>query len=295
MDIGWPAVIKTVGEEARGYGRTWGAGPVMCPWLEDGGLWAAVPGGSRWMWVYVRAKRGGVDAWCKCRKPGYCQHSIEVMAYAADNAGRLKAARAAEDDGVRQAAKDASPECKDLIPRDPGSGGVGRERLHLLRLGSSGLPPRGLDYGRMLDRMYMDASTKCYLEDMVDVDFGQATRVARKFASRGDAAEASRIYESVAETVAKNIGITDDSNAHYCTSLQVALNDLVKCMKKRGMPQDARNSRISWLAGRVARDDPDFFTEDFAKALDSACVSEKDAAWRSRPRPNYALSGRQRR
>ena len=238
--------------------------------------------------VGVCAEGGELEVSCRCRQRArYCSHSVDVMVYAAANIGYLKAARAAEDEGIREAARIAMPWQRGRLAAAASSGDPGdRNRLHLMELPPSGLPPRGLDYGRVLDLRYMEKSTRCYLEEFADVDFDEATGRAKRFAASGDVAEAARIYAAVAETIAKNTGIVDDSNAHYSTSLEMALDDLVACMadpkgRRRGrMPDAERKAHISWLVRRVASDDPDFFTEDFTSALDSACNSAEDTAWR---------------
>ena len=90
----------------------------------------------------------------------------------------------------------------------------------------------------------------------------------------------------MSETIAKNIAITDDSNAHYSFSLKAALEKLAGCMVSRAgrprekLPAGERRRYISWLVRRVALGDPDFFTEDFASALDSVCVAQGDREWR---------------
>ena len=289
MDIDMAMVVRAVGEEdARDGARTWGMGPVMIPWLADGRLWAAVPGGRDWLNVSLLARGGELDVSCGCRqRREYCTHSIAVMAYAAEYSGRLEAARAAEDAGIREAAKRASPAHKKTLVRAASEERFElRDGLHLMKLRPHGLPPRGLDYGRTLDLLYMAKSKDCFLEEFADVDFDVAVNIARRFEAAGDVSEAARIYESVVETIAKNTGIVDDSNAHYSTSLQDALKRLVGCMAdangraRKGLPAAERRGYISWLVRRVARNDPDFFTDDFAPALDAACASAEDGAWR---------------
>ena len=293
VDIDRAMVVRAVGEkDAREHGGVWGAGPAMTPWLQGGGLWAMVPGGRRWLPVYVRARGGEIEVKCRCRqRPQYCTHSIAVMAYAAANMDALKERRAAEDAGLREAAGRAAPFRDEF--EEAASGEAGRLSMHRLRLPPDGLPPRGLDYGRILDKAYMDMSRGCYLEETANVDFDEAADLAGAFAACGDVEEAARIHAAVAETIAKNTGIVDDSDAYYWASLQAALDGLVACMaggkSGRKPPEAARRGHISWLVRRAAADDPDFFTEDFAKALDSACVSERDAAWR---RKQESLHGR---
>ena len=285
----WDAVAEAVGpEKLREYGGTWKGGPAMAPWLGDGGLAALVPGGSKWMNVFVCFEKGAPEVWCGCRQAGpYCSHSLVLMAYAAANMDYLKAVRAAEDDGIREAAKTAEPgDKKEIAKAASGKDPADRMDLHLLKLPPRGLPPRGIDYGRMLDMAYVNLSSDCFLEEFADVDFGVAERVAGRFAASGDLAEAARIYGAVAETVAKNVAITDDSNAHYSYSLKTALEKLAGCMVSRAgrprkkLPDSERRKHISWLARRVARNDPDFFTEDFASALDSVCAAPGDVEWR---------------
>ena len=288
MDPDWGAAAAAVGEKLRGYGGAWGGGPAMAPWAGDGGLAALVPGGSRWMNVFVRPGKGAPEVWCECRQAGpYCSHSLVLMAYAAANADYLKEARADEDGGIREAAKVAGPgDRKALAKAASGSDPADRMGLHLLKLPPRGLPPRGIDYGRVLDMAYVSISSDCFLEEFADVDFGVAERAAGKFASSGDLSEAARIYCVMAETVAKNVGITDDSNAHYSFSLQTALEKLQGCMVSRAgnprkkLPAGERRRRISWLVRRAALNDPDFFTEDFESALDSVCVAPEDKEWR---------------
>ena len=283
------AAIAAVGEEKlRKCGGAWGGGPAMAPWLQDGGLAALVPGGRKWMNVFVCFGKGAPEVWCDCRQAGpYCSHSIVVMAYAAANADYLRAVRAAEDEGIREAAKIAEPEYREaLADAALGEDPADRSGLRHMQLTTRCLPPRGIDYGRSLDMGYVGLSAGCFLEESVDIDFDTVGQIARRFAASGDLAEAARIYCVVAETIAKNVAITDDSNAHYSTSLKTALEDLGRCMVSRTgrprkkMPAGERKKRISWLVRRVALDDPDFFTEDFEAALDSVCVAPGDREWR---------------
>ena len=289
LDIDESMVIRAVGEKAvREHGRGWSAGPVMAPWLEGDCLWARVSLGSRWGQVGVCAEGGALEVSCRCRQRAqYCSHSVDVMVYAAANIGYLKAARAAEDEGIREAARIAMPWQRGRLAAAASSGDPrDRNRLHLMELPPSGLPPRGLDYGRVLDLMYMEKSAGCYLKGVAGVDFDEAAGIAKRFAASGDAAEAARIYAAVAETIAKNAGIVDDSYAHYSESLQAALGYLVACMSDpvgrpgSGVPDAARRAHISWMVRRVAYNDPDFPTDLFSSALDSACTSAEDAAWR---------------
>ena len=289
MDPDWDAVAGEVGpEKLREYGGAWGGGPAMAPWLGDGGLAALVPGGSKWMNVFVCFEKGAPEVWCGCRQAGpYCSHSLVLMAYAAANTDYLRAARAAEDEGIREAAKVAEPgDKKEIAKAASGKDPADRMGLHLLKLPPRGLPPRGIDYGRVLDMAYVNLSSDCFLEEFADVDFGVAERVAGRFAVSGDLPEAARIYGAVAETVAKNVAITDDSNAHYSYSLKTALEKLAGCIvSKTGRPRaklsaGERRKYISWLVRRAALNDPDFFTEDFEVALDSVCVAPGDGEWR---------------
>ena len=289
MELDWGMAAAAVGEEKlRECVGAWGGGPVMAPWLQDGGLSALVPGGGAWMSVAVRVKNGAPEARCDCRQAGpYCSHSTVAMAYAAANMEYLKAVRAAEDEGIREAARTAEPRDRGaLADAALGEDSADRSDLHHMQLPPRCLPPRGIDYGRLLDMGYVGLSTGCFLEEFAGLDFGVAGRTAGRFAAAGDLAEAARIYCVVAETIAKNVAITDDSNAHYSASLETALEDLRKCMvsrtgrPRRKMPAGERRKRISWLVRRVALDDPDFFTEDFASALDSVCVAPGDKEWR---------------
>ena len=111
MDVDEAAAIAAVGaEKLRECGGAWGGGPAMAPWLQDGGLAALVPGGRKWMNVLVCFKKGAPEVWFDCGQAGpYCSHSAVLIAYAAANSGYLKAARAAEDEGIREAAKAAQP------------------------------------------------------------------------------------------------------------------------------------------------------------------------------------------
>ena len=289
MDPDWDAVAAAVGEEKlRECGGAWGGGPAMAPWLQDGGLAALVPGGRKWMNVFVCFKKGAPEVWCDCGQAGpYCSHSAVLIAYAAANSGYLKAACAAEDEGIREAAKAAEPrDRKALAAAASGEDPADRMGLHLLNLPPRGLPPRGIDYGRVLDMEYVNLSSDCFLEEFADVDFDVAERVAGRFAASGDLAEAARIHCVVAETIAKNAAITDDSNAHYSYSLKTALRELYVCMVSRAgrprakLPAGERKKHISWLARRVALDDPDFFTEYFEATLDSVCAAPGDREWR---------------
>lgn len=279
-------------EKLRGCAGARGGGPVMAPRLRDGGLEALVPGGGDWMTVAVSVKRGAPEARCDCGQAGpYCSHSMAVMAYAAANSDYLRAVRAAEDEVIREAAKITEPEYREALAdaalcEDP----AGRSGLHRMQLTARCLPPRGIDYGRSLDMGYVGLSAGCFLEESAYIDFGAAGRIARRFEASGDLAEAARIYCVVAETIAKNAAITDDSNAHYSTSLKTALGDLGGCMVSRAgrprkkMPAGEHKKRISWLARRVALDDLDFFTEDFEATLDSVCVAPEDKEWRAQER-----------
>ena len=289
MDLDWDMAAAAVGaEKLRECAGARGGGPVMAPWLRDGGLDALVPGGGDWMTVAVSVKNGAPEARCDCGQAGpYCSHSMAVMAYAAANADYLRAVRAAEDEGIREAAKIAEPEYREaLADAALGEDPADRSGLRHMQLTTRCLPPRGIDYGRWLDMGYVGLSAGCFLEESVDIDFDTVGQIARRFAASGDLAEAARIYCVVAETIAKNVAITDDSNAHYSTSLKTALGDLSRCMVSRTgrprkkMPAGERKKRISWLVRRVALNDPDFFTEDFASALDSVCVAPGDREWR---------------
>lgn len=289
MDVDEAAAIAAVGEEKlRKCGGAWGGGPAMAPWLQDGGLAALVPGGRKWMNVFVCFGKGAPEVWCDCRQAGpYCSHSAVLIAYAAANSGYLKAVRAAEDEGIREAAKIAEPrDRKALAAAASGEDPADRMGLHLLKLPPRGLPPRGIDYGRVLDMAYVNMSSDCFLEEFADVDFDVAERVAGRFSASGDLPEAARIYCVVAETIAKNVAITDDSNAHYSYSLKTALEKLQGCMVSRAgrprkkMPDGERKRCISWLARRAALNDPDFFTDDFEAALDSVCAAPGDGEWR---------------
>lgn len=291
-------VIAAVGEQAMREGlRTWGYGPAMAPWLFDDGLWAAAPGGKKWMSVYVFVEDGELAVACKCRQRArYCSHGIAVMAYAAANMASLKARRAAEDAGLLQAVGRAKPSQKRTLAK-ANSDDVDRAKAGLIRLKlpPHGLPPRGLDYGRILDMRYMGMSRNCYLNEFRNVDFDKVTGIAKSFEASGDIEEAARIHAAIVETVAKNIGITDDSDAHYSMSLQMSLKDLIACLvdakgrAREGVPDAARKNHISWLVRRVASNDPDFFTDEFAPALDSVCVSKDDAAWRGAEEARFGL------
>lgn len=281
-------VIAAVGEQGMREGlRTWGCGPAMAPWLFDDGVWAAAPGGKKWMGVYVSVQDGELEVACRCRQRArYCSHGIAVMSYAAANMQSLKARRAAEDAGLLQAVEHARPSQKKKL-ENVDSSDVDRARagLHRLKLPPHGLPPRGLDYGRILDMEYMDMSRDCYLKEFRNVDFDKATGIAKLFEASGDIEEAARIHATIVETIAKNTGIVDDSDAYYSTSLQISLKDLIACLvdkgqAREGVPDVARRNHISWLVRRVASNDPDFFTDEFASALDSVCVSKDDVAWR---------------
>ena len=282
MDINKSMVIRAVGEEAvRRAVRS--AGPVMIPRLEGGGLRAAVPGVQSWMSVLVRAKDGVPEAECKCGvQARYCSHAIEVMVYAATHMDRLRAAREAEDAGISEAAGRALPPQKKVLAKAASDKGS-RYGLHLLQIPPHKLPPRGLNYENILDMMYMESSYECHVGDN-EVDFVEITDVAEAFIDCGDVEEALRIYRAVAETIAKNAGIVD--NEYYSISLDNALHCIEACMNgpkgrsKHETPDGARKRCIQWLAGRVARDDPDYFTSMFAAALDSVCSSKEDKAWR---------------
>lgn len=281
-------VIAAVGEQAMREGlRTWGYGPAMAPWLLDDGVWAAAPGGKKWMGVLVVVQDGELEVACRCRQRArYCSHGIAVMSYAAANMQSLKARRAAEDAGLSEAVGRARPsQKKTLAKADSDDMDRAKAGLYRLKLQPHGLPPRGLDYGRILDMRYMGMSRNCYLNEFRNVDFDNVIGIAKSFEASGDVEEAARIHAAIVETIAKNTGIVDDSDAYYSLSLQASLKDLIACLvdkgrAREGVPDAARKNHISWLVRRVASNDPDFFNDEFVPALDSVCVSEDDAAWR---------------
>ncbi len=280
--IDMAAVIAAVGEEeARRNGSPWwGSGPVLAPRLEDGGVWAVLPGGKNWRPVYARVEGGELEVSCGCRQRArYCSHATELAVYAAENMDALREARAEEDEGIREAAETAEPwQKKELAVAAAWKKRADRDLLHLLELPPRGLPPRGVDYGRVLDVMYIEKAVDGYLEGLDFVHFDVAEEAAGRFASAGDADEAARICLIAAETVVKNTAMTDDSYAHYHESLRSALGNLASYAA--GLSVGGRRRIISRLARRVALGELDYFAQDFVSALDSVCVSQGDAEWR---------------
>ena len=282
QEIGMAAVVAAVGEkEARSSGSPWwGSGPVLAPRLEDGGVWAVLPGGKNWRPAYARMEGGELEVSCGCRQRArYCSHATELVVYAAENMDLLKEARAIEDGGIREAAACAEPwQKKELAVAAAWKKRTDRDLLHLLEIPPRGLPPRGVDYGRVLDMAYIEKAVDGYLEGLDFVHFDVAEEAAARFASAGDSDEAVRICLIAAETVVKNTSMTDDSYAHYHASLQSALDRLASY--SAGLSGGYRRRTISRLARRVAQGELDYFAEDFVSALDSVCVSEGDREWR---------------
>lgn len=281
QEIDMAAVVAAVGEEeARSSGSPWGgSGPVLAPRLEDGGVWAVLPGGKNWRPVYARMEGAELEVSCGCRQRArYCSHATELVVYAAENMGMLKEARAKEDEGIREAAASAEPwQKKELAVAAAWKKRTDRDLLHLLEIPPRGLPPRGVDYGRVLDMAYIEKAVDGYLEGLDFVHFDVAEEAAARFASAGDADEAVRICLIAAETVVKNTNMTDDSYAHYYESLRSALDNLASY--SAGLSAGYRRRTISRLARRVALGELDYFAEDFVSALDSVCVSEADREW----------------
>lgn len=136
-----------------------------------------------------------------------------------------------------------------------------------------------IDYYSKVDAMYQNAIGRGGLVEYgIEVNFDQITEMAQQCRKRRDYEEAIRIYREMSETIAKNMGIVDDSDGYYGMCFSDAIHSMETCMNKQKDPQ-IRQQYISYLFKRFMLKDPDYFADYYEDALYALCTFREDFAY----------------
>lgn len=151
-------------------------------------------------------------------------------------------------------------------------GNVRMQRRFLSRFGRRGTTSRA-EFRAEIEAAYAQMGDAGH--HGAELDFDDFFGAAKASAKRGDYDEALWMYQEISEAIADHMEDVDDSDAHYGTHHDMALEGMVDCIGRLAPGYEQKRPHIAYLYDRIIQDDYGLGTH-YADALADICTDEPD-------------------
>ena len=114
-----------------------------------------------------------------------------------------------------------------------------------------------------------------------EMDFGKFFQMAKRYQKSGEHHEAVGVCQGIADGIAANMDLIDDSNGYYGDMFKKAIRKMVDHIKQENPRHLQKRQYVSYLHERFITNDPDYFQEFYEEALRAICTTREDLEyWR---------------
>ncbi|MFQ6084512.1 MAG: SWIM zinc finger domain-containing protein, partial [Candidatus Aminicenantia bacterium] len=240
----------------------------------------AIVSGKQDYRVTIRLYEDDFTAECTCPYDwgGYCKHIIATLIALSKNYKEIKESKNREEEKIETILNNVSlEELKEFLrtefENDP--------RLrNIFAIHFSGKAPQDKsihDYKKEINLLYRNATGRYgFIEYGNNIDFFHIQDLAHRYIKKGNYLEAAKIYQALAETIAENMGMVDDSDGYYGGEFRDAISDFTNCIKEANLGHREKRYYIEYLFNKYIENDPDYFREEYDYALREISQSKED-------------------
>jgi hypothetical protein len=220
----------------------------------------------------------GFESSCTCPYDfeGYCKHIVAVLlAFNEDYESIIDKGRG-EDETVASALQGLSIEqLRDFLKKEFSEDTLLQDHFMIYATGEVKKGGKSLDdYKKEVDALYGNSSVHGYIEYGNMIDFAGFTDLAERYLEKKNVAEAAKVFQALAEAIAENMDMVDDSDGYYGESFSEAVQSLASCVNLLG--REKKSGYIDYFFEKFMQKEPDYFEDDYGEALRSVCVGKDD-------------------
>ena len=151
-------------------------------------------------------------------------------------------------------------------------GNVRMQRRFLSRFGRRGTTSR-TEFRAEIEAAYEQMGDAGHYG--AELDFNDFLGAAEASANRGDYDEALWMYQEISEAIVDHMEDVDDSDAHYGTHHDIALEGMADCIGKMNLGHKQKQPYISYMYDKIILDDYGL-DDQYADSLMEICTDKQD-------------------
>jgi hypothetical protein len=220
----------------------------------------------------------GFESTCTCPYDleGDCKHIIAVLlAFSEDYKSIVDEGRGG-DEAVATTLKGLSIEqLRTFLNKEFSKDTLLRDHFMIYATGEVKRGGKSVDdYKKEVDALYENTSIDGYVEYGNIIDFAVFTDTAERFLEKKNAMEAAKVFQALAEAIAENMDMVDDSDGYYGESFSEAVQSLASCVNL--LESEKKSGYIDYFFEKFMEKEPDYFQDDHGEALRSVCLDKGD-------------------
>jgi thiol-disulfide isomerase/thioredoxin len=243
----------------------------------------AIVSGTEDYQVTIRLKKDDFTAECTCpyNWGGYCKHIVATVLALSKNYKDIKKQKVKEEEKIDTILNNITlEELKDFLRIEFENDSSLRDAFVIHFTGKGSKDRSIYDYKKQVNLLYRTTSGRDgYIEYGNNVNFIYFYDLALRYAKKKNFLEAAKIYQALAETIAENMDIVDDSDGYYGRAFGEAIEDFINCINEANLGHKEKRCYIQYLFSKYIENDPDYFQENYNYALQEICHLKEDLTY----------------